>query len=85
MLTKMKRSGISLLLLTTSAWGAAIYKRQSNLLGALGTLAIKPDRVVDVEPKLRSNAKHSIARYGPFTLPAIDVSSAGESSLLRGE
>jgi hypothetical protein len=77
----MKGFRVSFFLLASSAWGAAVYKRQSNLLGAVGTLAIKPDRVVEVESKLRNNAKHSIARFGPFTLPAVDVSCASQHSL----
>jgi hypothetical protein len=82
---KMKASGALVPLLATSAWGAAVYKRQSNLLGALGTIAIKPDNVAESESKLRAGAKHSIARFGPFTLPAVDVSCADYRISLFGE
>jgi hypothetical protein len=69
----MKTVAASLLLFATTVLGAAVHKRQDKLFGALGSMAIKPDRVVQAEPELRSNAKRSIARYGPFTLPPLNV------------
>jgi len=70
----MKSSGFLFLSLVSSAWTAAVEKRQGALLGALGSAALKPDRVWQEKPQLRSNAKRSVARFGPFTLPAVNVS-----------
>jgi hypothetical protein len=77
---EMKATGVHLLLLVTSAWSIAVHKRQSGVLGPLGQIAIQPNRVTEAESKLRTNSKRSIARYGPFTLPALDVSCATYSN-----
>jgi hypothetical protein len=37
--------------------------------------AMKPITMVDAQSRLRTNSKRKVSRFGPFTLPAMKVSS----------
>jgi hypothetical protein len=52
--------------------GTAIDKRQ--LAGLFGGALAKPDKITETKPRTRNNAKRSLIRWGPFELPAANVS-----------
>jgi hypothetical protein len=69
----MKISTLSAVLFAASASGASLDKRQ-GIWGSIGAaFQTKPNRVLQAEPQLRKDAKRTIARWGPFELPALKV------------
>jgi len=77
-LVMMRSNILSILLFAITARGAVIEKRQSGLLGALGSMFAKgPQRVTEVKPQIRSDATRNIARWGPYELPGLKDTPMG--------
>ena len=51
--------------------GSVIDKRQ--LAGLFGGAPAKPNKVIELQPRLRNSAKRSLIRWGPFELPGSNV------------
>jgi hypothetical protein len=66
---KMKGFAWTLALLVATASGAVVDRRQ--LVGLFGGPLTYPNKIVNLPPQVRSDAKHQKIRFGPFTLSAV--------------
>ena len=71
---------IPLFALASLVSSAVVEKRQ--LLGLYGGPVTKPDRIEDIAPRVRPDAKRQKIRFGPFTLPAMVDKPKGPGGLL---
>jgi hypothetical protein len=71
----------SLVYIATTGSASVIQTRQ--LAGLFGGKLTAPERIVDVQPRVRQDAKRQQVRFGPFTLPAMKDKVAGHGGLLE--